>query len=597
MYKCCLQALAEANENSEKYKQQTETLKQQTETMMNKQSLMLQEKEMLNEQRLEQENKHREALARAHTVLLTQKSEIDAARVKEEALQSNMRQLEERVSELQSMSDMWSGKEQHFHSQLTLAGKREGQCSAILDRTSNKFLVTVLAKPVFTEWKDLACDARARRWTLYSLLCGIMGGLRRRFRKNHFLQWKLYTKTVQGFCDSKVAIIRLQVLVDVFQAWATLPHMSAHERREMELKTKADAAKTAADDAIKALTEKSTSKLAVLANELRVSRQHLYEAEQDKEAIRAKAAQDTAGVVKTLERELQQSAEKEKQLVRDFQSQLAAKFSDEQVAEVKQQLSEEHKAKMSKLEEKYKAAASIASQTHSEELDKLNKIRQELEHQNSIRISALESQHQDAMRKAAQAHSTEIQNLKKLQQDQEKQNKLALAGAHGQHKAALDSTLQAERKAFFSTKSELEEQLQVLKAQFSKALEERKATEDRSRSTVMELENKNKVEVAKLHFKLQQREAQLNDELQRAQVTSSKVYLAPLSRQIACRRRPRSSSRDPLVRAAPSCSELAPSCSRLGAARATLLSELLRAVIGLEQLGQQRRARCSFNVH
>jgi hypothetical protein len=381
--------------------------------------------------------------------------------------------------------------------------------------------VTVLAKPVFTEWKDLVCDARARRWTLYSLLCGIMGGLRRRFRKNHFLQWKFYTKTVKGFCDFKVAIIRLQVLADVFQAWAALPHMSAHERREMELKTKADAAKTAADDAIKALTEKSASKLAVLANELRVSRQHLYEAEQDKEAIRAKAAQDTAEAVKILERELQQSAEKEKQLERDFQEQLAAKFSD-----VKQQLSEEHMAKMSELEEKFKAAARIASQTHSVELDKLDKIRQELEHQNSSRISALESQHQDAMHKASQAHSMEIENLIKLQQDQEQQHKIALAGVQGQHKAVLDSTLQTERKAFFSTKSELEEQLQALKAQFSKALEEGKATEDRSRSTVMELENKNKVEVAKLHFKLQQREAQLHDELQRAQVASSKVCLA-----------------------------------------------------------------------
>ena len=517
MNKCCLQALAEATENLEKYKQQAETL-------MNKQSLMLQEKEMLNEQWLEKENRHREALARAHTVLLTQKSEIDAARVKEEALQGNMRQLQERVSELQSMSDGWSGKEQYFHSQLTLADKREGQFSVILDRTLNKFLATVLAKPVFTEWKDLACDARARRWTLYSLMCGIMGGLRRRFRKNHFLQWKFYTKTVKGFCDSKVALIRLQVLADVFQAWAALPHMSTHERREMELETKADAAKTAADDAIKASMEKSASKLAALASELRVSRQHLYEAEQDKEAIRAKAAQDMAEAVKTLERELQQSAEKGKQLERDFQSQLAAKFSDEQVAErlseVKQQLSKEHLANMSELEEKYKAAAGTSQ-------DKLDKIRQELEHENASRISALESQHQDAMHKTAQAHSIAIEKLIKLQQDQEKQHKIALAEAQEQLKAALDSTLEAERKAFFSTKSELEKELQALQAQLSKALEECKATEDRSRSTVMELENKNKVEVAKLHFKLQQREAQLNDELQRAQVASEKVYLAP----------------------------------------------------------------------
>jgi hypothetical protein len=522
VYKCCLQALAEATENLEKHKQQTETL-------MNKQSVMQQEKEMLNEQWLENEKGHRETLARLHTVLLTQKSEIDAARVKEEALQGAMRQLEKKVSELQSTSDGWWSKEQYFLSQLMLAQKREGQCSAILDRTSNKFLVTGLAKPMFTEWKDLACDARARRWTLH----GIMGGWHRRFRKNHFLQWKFYTKTVKGFCDSKVAIIRLQVLAAVFQAWAALPHMSAQERREMELKTEADAAKTAADNAMKASMEKSASKLAALANELRVSRQHLYEAEQDKEAIRAKAAQDTTEAVKTLERELQQSAEKEKQLKRDFQSQLAVKFSEEQVAErlseVKQQLSEEHMAKMSELEKKYNAAASIASQTHSVELDKLDKIRQELEHQHSRRISALESQHQDAMHKAAQAYSMEIEKLTSLQEDQEQQHKIALAGAQGQHKAALDSTLEAERKAFYSTKSELEKQLQALNEQLANALEERKATEDRSRSTVMELENKIKVEVAKLHFKLQEREAQLNDELQRTQVASSKVIpCAPL---------------------------------------------------------------------
>lgn len=596
-----LQALAEATESAEKYKLQTETL-------MNKQSVLQQENEMLKEQlqaeleklehqRLADEKENKAALARAHTVVLAQKAEIDTAREKEEELQRTMRQLEDKKSELQSLNNGLSSKEQWYLSQMAVADKREEQCSAILDRTSNKFMVTVLAKPVFTEWKDLACDARARRWTLHSLLCGIMGGWHRRFRKNHFLAWKIYAKTVTSACESKVSVIRMEVLADVFQAWSVLPHMSMQEKREMELKAEADASKTAADNAKKAAMAESASKLSAIADELQISRQHLYQAEQDKEAIRAQASQDTQAAVtekmlqletlqrekakaeealqeevarvaqkseelqkelqktlererekaqaeealqkevarltqkseelqKTLETELQQSAQKAKQLEQTYQSQLNGKIPTEQAVEqlrqLEKKLTEEHTRKASELEEKQKAAARIAAQTHSVEVEKLQKMQRELEQQHASKMSAVESKHEDAKKHAAQAHSAEVEKLKKLQQDQEKQHKAALAAAKGQHKAELDRMLEAERKAFNSTKSELEKQLQALKAQLAKALEERKTTEEKSRYRIMELEDKMRVDVAKLSYKLRERETQLQEELQRAQAASKK---------------------------------------------------------------------------
>ena len=64
-------------------------------------------------------------------------------------------------------------------SRVLAQDSREAACGAMLEKTSTKAYVTMLLKPVFTEWKDVMSDACARRMTLHSLLTSIMGGWHR----------------------------------------------------------------------------------------------------------------------------------------------------------------------------------------------------------------------------------------------------------------------------------------------------------------------------------------------------------------------------------------------------------------------------------
>jgi hypothetical protein len=106
-----------------------------------------------------------------------------------------------------------------------------------------------------------------------------MGGWHRRFRKNHFLAWKFYTKTVVAGCDTRFAMICTQVLAHSFSAWAALPHMSAQEKREVEYKNEVEQLRQQAAAA-------AGEKLAQAAEQLKVSHKQLYEAEKDKQALR-----------------------------------------------------------------------------------------------------------------------------------------------------------------------------------------------------------------------------------------------------------------------------------------------------------------------
>jgi len=204
------------------------------------------ELEKIEERRIQGDAEHQESIARAHTVILAQRAEIDAALHTEGSLVQELADLVKSTAHFKTQHEEMSNKEQWLLSRLFTHDQRESQTSVILDNTSARAYAKLLTKPVFTEWKDLMCNARARRWTLHSLFSGISGGWHRRFRKNHFLAWKFYTKTLISECASKIATIHSQALVDAFSSWAALPHLSVQQQREAELRNELEAAKAEA---------------------------------------------------------------------------------------------------------------------------------------------------------------------------------------------------------------------------------------------------------------------------------------------------------------------------------------------------------------
>jgi hypothetical protein len=241
-----------------------------------------------------------------------------------------------------------------------------------------------------------------------------MGGWHRRFRKNNFMAWKFLTKTIVSGCSNKLALIRVSLLAQTFAEWATLPHMSAQEKREMELAKEVATAKQQAAADIAA-------QVAAAAAQLEVSQQKLYAAEQDKEEIRASASKQRDSLVMEKDKQLlalqQELLQAEERLKRELSAAEQKAESERQILLTNITQTSE---KMSKMESDF--AAQLASKySDSQLVDEVKRVKASIIAENDTKVSVLIKKHEAALTSLSSKHTDEIQNL--MRQHKELSNK------------------------------------------------------------------------------------------------------------------------------------------------------------------------------
>ena len=303
-------------------------------------------------------------------------------------------------------------------------------------------------------------DSGVRRWTLHCVLSAIMGGWNRRFRKNHFLAWKFYTRTIAGNLEAKRDLMSQELLKGVFVSWALLPETSLHEKQTAELKHEAETARRNAANQLLAFSE-----------QLKAAQVRVDEAEQEvsiqKKAViaaRSSAQEQLSAVSVTKEAELealtQMHQETAETRTREHARQLAEleNAHANQLQKLKESMGMENDARIVELK------AEQASKTTAMEQELVSAM-------DSARLQALAAQNTFAeeMDKVAKKHHDEVQALKEKHATETR----SLSDSH-------QATLEEREKA-------LRVEIEALQAQVNAAAAEHSAVRARNEQTIDEL--------------------------------------------------------------------------------------------------------------